>query len=397
MRVLRVNTDFAPSGGITRYIQEIVPLLCQRGVEEYHLTFTESDQKLPEAAELYYIDAPSNWRAASYVRDFVRVLETCKPDLVHWNNYPVSALVEASVNYVPTVVSMHGYGSTCPGTQYFHSRGEQICHRDFGPVCLAYAYLKRCNNRHPYRLTDSYLRCMRESKLKNRAHTYIVYSKYHSDLLLRHNYEQDRIQIVPHGVDTNKFGNLEPQYEKVVLFVGRLASIKGVQYLFQAMKQVAEPCLVAIVGDGNYRSHLEAMARLLPSRHQVCFTGWLGDQELATWYSKARMLVMPSIWPEIFGLVGLEAMASRVPVVAFDAGGISSWLKDGQNGFLVAPKDVTALAQRVQHLLENKAQAAAMGQRGRQMAEAQYTVEQHVSQLMRIYNSLIETGANEGN
>lgn len=397
MRVLRINRDFAPSGGITRYIHEIVPRLRHRGVEEFHLTFTASDQKLPAAVELYHIPAPSNWRADRYIQDFTHVLETCSPDLVHFHDYPVPTFVEVSAKRVPTVVSLHGYGSTCPGTQYFQSRGEQICHRDFGPACLVYAYLKRCNNRHPRRLIDSYLRVAHERKLANTAQAYIVRAEYHKEILLQHDYEPDRIHVLPHVVDTSKFGELDPRSENVVLFVGRLSSLKGVQYLLRAMQQVTTPCMVAIVGEGNYRSHLEALADLLPSRHQVCFAGWLGDKDLAVWYSKARVLIVPSIWPEVFGAVGLEAMASSVPVVAFDVGGIPSWLKDSENGFLVPPKDVATLASRIQQLLENRTMAKTMGQCGRQMADAQYTVEQHVSQLMRLYNNLIGTSVNASN
>jgi glycosyltransferase involved in cell wall biosynthesis len=225
----------------------------------------------------------------------------------------------------------------------------------------------------------------------NAAHAYIVRAEYHRRILLRHGCNLGRTHLLPHCVDTKKFGSLAPQYEQVVLFVGRLASLKGVQYLLRAMKQVSVPSLVVIVGDGNYRRQLEAVAPSVPDRHLVQFTGWLEDRGLAQWYSRARVVVMPSIWPEVFGLVGLEAMASTVPVIGFDVGGISSWLKDGQSGFLVAPKEIGMLAERIEQLLGDKAQAAAMGRRGREMAEELYTIEGHVSQLMRIYGGLVAT------
>ena len=167
------------------------------------------------------------------------------------------------------------------------------------------------------------------------------------------------IEVLPMGCDCRHFSpehrvdNYFSQNGKpVVLFVGRLAEVKGVTYLIEAMKQV--DAILAIVGEGPLRQELERQAA--PLGDKIRFLGGKTHDELATIYASADVFVAPSVKAkdggvEGFGLVFLEAMASGLPVVASRSGGIPDLVHDGENGLLVPPAEPQALAEAINQVL----------------------------------------------
>ncbi len=168
--------------------------------------------------------------------------------------------------------------------------------------------------------------------------------------------------VIPMGVDISKFGR---QYRKenyfnqgdrkVVLFVGRLAEKKGVKYLIEAMKNIN--ALLVVVGDGPLREDLKKQA--FEIEEKVLFLGAKTHEELKVIYASADIFVCPSITAkdgdqEGFGLVMLEAMASGLPVVASNSGGITQLIVDEVNGLLCKEKCVDEIADKVKNVLDNK-------------------------------------------
>ena len=143
--------------------------------------------------------------------------------------------------------------------------------------------------------------------------------------------------------------------KKVVLFVGRLAEVKGVSYLIEAMKNV--DAKLAIVGDGPLRQELEQQAKTL--KDKVLFLGSKSHVELPEIYASADLFVGPSVTTkdgqkEGLGLVFLEAMASGLPVIGSNSGGIPEIVKDGVNGFLVEERNTEQLAQKINMILTSE-------------------------------------------
>ncbi|MED9932537.1 MAG: glycosyltransferase family 4 protein [Catenibacillus sp.] len=170
------------------------------------------------------------------------------------------------------------------------------------------------------------------------------------------------VKIISMGCDTTRFDkkyrveNYFHQGEKpVVLFVGRLAEKKGVTYLIEAMKYIDAKLI--IVGDGPLKNDL--MQQAVPQKDKICFMGSRTHQELIEIYASADVFVAPSITAadgdkEGLGLVLLEAMASGLPVIGSNSGGIPEIVHDGKNGFLTREKDSKAIAQKVNVLLTNR-------------------------------------------
>lgn len=169
------------------------------------------------------------------------------------------------------------------------------------------------------------------------------------------------VQIISMGCDTSKFGKehyIENYFEqgrkKVVLFVGRLAEKKGVTYLIEAMKDV--DARLVIVGDGPLKQQLQEQAQVLGDK--VIFLGPKSHLELPSVYASADIFVGPSVTAkdgdkEGLGLVFLEAMASGIPVIGSDSGGIPEIIEDEVNGFLVKERDSKGLAEKINAILSS--------------------------------------------
>jgi glycosyltransferase involved in cell wall biosynthesis len=161
----------------------------------------------------------------------------------------------------------------------------------------------------------------------------------------------DRLAVIPNGVDDTRFAPRErtacrtalglPPGGKVVLFVGNLVPVKGVEQLLAAMRGVDAGLVV--VGDGPLRAELEALARSLGVDGRVRFAGARPHDEVPQWLGACDLLCLPS-WHEGCPNVVLEALACGRPVVGTRTGGVGEHVRDGENGFLVPPGDGAALS-----------------------------------------------------
>jgi D-inositol-3-phosphate glycosyltransferase len=187
--------------------------------------------------------------------------------------------------------------------------------------------------------------------------------------LVRHaGADPERIAVVPCGVDTQLFSPgdagetraaLGLSADPLILYVGRLAPIKGLETLLDALALLARRGrrvrLVVVGGDADepqdgHEAGLRARIKTLGIGDLVSFAGPQPQETLRTHYVAADVTVLPSHY-ESFGMVALEAMACGSPVVASRVGGLTTTVRDGVTGFLVAEGDVNALAGRLETLL----------------------------------------------
>jgi glycosyltransferase involved in cell wall biosynthesis len=177
--------------------------------------------------------------------------------------------------------------------------------------------------------------------------------------------------------------------EPHLVFAGRMESLKGGHVFLDALDRL-EPGLrrslrVTFAGDGRKRTAWEQQAkRVSRGELDVQFVGWMSPPERTALFASAHLLVVPSIWPEPLGLVGLEAAAAGLPAVAFDVGGISEWLVDGVTGRLVpatsrAPLFWT-LARGIEDSLSDPARLHAWGAAAREHSRER-TLGAHIDAL----------------
>ena len=184
-----------------------------------------------------------------------------------------------------------------------------------------------------------------------------------------------------------------------VLFVGRLVERKGVHVLLRALARLPDdsPVRLVVCGDGPERPRLEALARELGVLGRVELAGRVSDERLRTEYAEADAFVLPAIVDargdtEGLGVVLLEAMNSRVPVVASDAGGITDIVEHERTGLLVPPGDERSLAAALARLAGDPALARALGEAGYRRLAERFTWDAIVSKWMAIYERVARRG-----
>jgi D-inositol-3-phosphate glycosyltransferase len=214
----------------------------------------------------------------------------------------------------------------------------------------------------------------------------IVVASAHEKHLLTALYGADaeRIAIVPCGVDLDLFAPMEKEFarrklglkdgERVILFVGRIEPLKGIDILISVAAQLHEDenFIVLIVG-GDARAsaeidQLRAQAERLGVEHHISFVGSVEHDQLPLYYNAADVCVVPSFY-ESFGLVAVESMACGTPVVASRVGGLTTTVQDGETGYLIPWRCPEPFAERLELLLDNDELRASFGRAGREAVE----------------------------
>ena len=209
-----------------------------------------------------------------------------------------------------------------------------------------------------------------------------------------------KVYVIPNGVDFSRFGRLHAKEShrllpiddnaSIILFVGGLRKIKGLDYLFEAMRFVKEKTTrvtLLLVGDGSERNHLEALARDLDLEENIHFAGRVPPEAIPKCMAAPDVLVLPSL-SEGFPNVILEAMASGLPVVATRVGGVPDIVADGINGFVVPPRNPREIAEKVLALL-NDTEARTRIASANVLEAKKYTWEKVVIQLEEVYRASI--------
>ena len=185
----------------------------------------------------------------------------------------------------------------------------------------------------------------------------------------------DRLHIVHCGVDPALYDRPRDAPGKRLLFVGRLAAVKGVPVLFKTLRDVApdHPGLhLTLIGDGPERRALEDQARIMGLSGMVTFAGYKGQAEVAQALRETDILVLPS-FAEGLPVVLMEALAARVTVLTTRIAGVGELVEDGISGRLVAPGDPVALTDALRALLDATPEARAnMGEAGRARVVAEF-------------------------
>jgi len=394
MRILHITDVFAPAGGIETYVLALLSLLEARG-HENAVVYRREHPRTPSAdGKPYYhvpvTDNPEHDRAL-----IVGIIRREKPSVIYLHAVYDPAVVREAARLAPTVAYVHGFYPVCPGLAKYYRRGDQVCNRPFGSGCVPMIYLRRCASaRHPrsvYRIMQT---TRQHLAVYRSLPQIIVASAYMKDLLVQNGFEERRIAVLPYFIPlSDKSEITDPDTGSPrILFAGRLEIEKGLPYLLRALRLIRMPHQLIVAGDGSLKQRYIALAEQLNVTDRVRFVGWRSGNELQTCYRRCSVTVMPTIMPEPFGKVGIEAMANGRPVVAFNVGGIPDWLKDGYNGFLVPPRDVKRLAARINQLLADPALAAQLGSNGRQYVEQNYSPEQHLDRLLNIFKTVANSG-----
>jgi glycosyltransferase involved in cell wall biosynthesis len=202
----------------------------------------------------------------------------------------------------------------------------------------------------------------------------VVYGEHVKRFLVQEGVNPSKIFVTTHAVD-NEFYNREVSVleqeelleklgisnnQKIILYLGRLEPIKGLEYLIEAFSKIEiEGSVLILAGDGSIRESLEEQVESLGCQNKVIFAGYTSQADSVIYYSLARGLVLPSVTTkkgkETWGLVVNEAMLQGVPVITTDAVGAAAGglVRDGWNGFVLPERDSDELADAISKILSD--------------------------------------------
>ncbi len=203
--------------------------------------------------------------------------------------------------------------------------------------------------------------------------------------------------VAPMPVPTHLFRPAGEHIPDRLLFVGKLTEQKGLHRLLNAMALMKRHVTLDVVGAGRVDDqHLRDLATTLGLADRVAWHPLLTQSELAAFYAQAAVHVIPAI-DEGLGLTAVEALLSETPVVAFESGGVTDVVIDGQTGVLVPAGDVGALAAALESVLADRDRLRQLGRRGREHALAVFGTEAVARQYSGIYRAaLVDAGLEVG-
>jgi len=321
--------------------------------------------------------------------ELAELLGELDPDIIYLHSLSDLAAMETIFDSRRPVIRMvHDHSLYCLRSYKYNPLTRKPCTRAASGYCIFPCLAPLRRNRKgllPFKWAD-FGKLRRELELTKRCEALIAYSQHSKDELIANGFDGARIHIhVPMDCRGNAHPLCSLSERNLVLFAGQIIRGKGVDLLLRALSKLRSPFECIIAGDGNHRSHCEQLCRRLGLQKKVRFTGYLPPRELEKVYLDASIFAFSSVWPEPFGMAGPEAMRFGLPVIAFDAGGVKEWLRDGENGILASWGNTDEFAAGIDRLLQNKLLARSLGLNGRERVNREYKEVNQVDHLETLF------------
>jgi len=237
------------------------------------------------------------------------------------------------------------------------------------------------------------------NQLFNHGDYFLAISDYNYRNLVRFGVSAEKIIFHPVGIEIDKFPFKWKKKNKIsptiiVLTVARLVVEKGFEYSIMAIKEALKrnPDLhlqYYIVGEGPLEEGLKKIVKELKLESIVKYLGSMDQAQVAKEMSMAHIFLLPSI-AEALPVVLMEAQAVGLPIVATDVGSVAEVIVDGKSGFLVPSRDVNALVEKIEYLIEHPELWPKMGRYGRKFIEENYDIRKLNQKLLKIYQNIIK-------
>lgn len=332
-------------------------------------------------------------------RKFDRLIDAFRPDVIHVHNIYTqispSILAVAKKRGIPVVMSVHDYALVSANYSLWNKDRSMDLRRIGVWATARTKYIK-----------GSFLATlMLESVLKfhhaigaydGAISRYLVSALFMRDVLVRSRFDEQKMTLVTSLAEPlmhsslSTAGKRDPikrsAADRLVLFAGRLERYKGAQVLIESMKYLSKDIRIVIAGTGPEELRLKAMSG---KDDRVTFLGFVPGERLWRMMGEAAVVVVPSVWAEVYGLVALEAMCQSTPVIVARSGGLPEVVGESKAGIVVPPGDAKALARAIERVLGDAQLAATMGKAAYERAQQVGNPQSHLAEIMRIYSEVM--------
>jgi glycosyltransferase involved in cell wall biosynthesis len=423
MRIAIINWSRRKVGGVENYLNTVIPELARAGHE---ISFWHEIDEPLEREQISLPEDAMAWCAAELgVEPALAALKNWRPDVIYTHKISDPELERTIISIAPSVFFAHDYHGTCiSGDKTFKSPEMRPCDRRFGWRCLLHYYPHRCGGLNP--LTMLKLYSVQSKRLEN-LHLYdsiVTHSDHMLSELIKHGLSPQHAYKFHYYVQSSEAqkslfsetataaavtnAGLKPATQLTLgqsvdasgaareaawnlLFSGRMERLKGGDFFIDSLSSVAatleKPLRVTFAGEGRERKAWERRASRLRDRNlDIHFVGWVERPQMSILFEACDLLVVPSLWPEPFGLVGPEAGLFGVPVAAFAVGGIPDWLVNGVNGYLAPgdPPTPAGLAEAITNCLRNPQHHERLRSGAVEVAR-QFNIRNHLTALLEVF------------
>lgn len=405
MRIAIVNWTSRKVGGVETYLNTVIPELARAG---HDIAFCCEVDGPPDRKRIELPEASPTWCVAGVgEQSTLTALSQWHPDVIYCHKLTDPSLEGKIIRFAPSVYFAHDYDGMCvSGTKTFKFPTTQPCTRRFGWQCLMHYFPNRCGGSSPVTMLKLYEHHRRRLENMRVYDAIVTQSDHMLEELRKHGLSaQQAYDFSNHpeesaagetdiSVSRNGAGN--GKNEVSLLFAGRMEYLKGAHFLIDALPEVQKrlqtPLRVILVGEGRERRSLMSSAEKIQSDQiQIEFPGWLERKVLEDLFQRSDLLVVSSVWPEPFGLIGIEAGLFGLPVAAFDVGGIRDWLSDGVNGFLAPgnPPTSQGLAAAIIKCLQDSKAYGNLRHHAIESAK-RFSDQNHLRVLLKIFSDVAE-------
>jgi len=376
MRILIIHNRYRQPGGEDVVVESELELLRSKG-HEVHL-YEKSNDNVHGLRGAF----DSIW-SGSVRQEIEEVIKKFKPDIAHIHNvfHTISPAVYRVIasHGVPIVQTLHNFRFFCiRGT--FEREGK-ICQRCLGHSVwngVRYKCYRDSRSASILLATNLQIHRILQTFEKYISH-YIVLNKFCRKKFISCGLSEKKISVKPNFIDIHDSDTQNNR--EGGLYVGRMATEKGIAVLTEALSRSSVP--FKTIGDGPE-------AHLLQRLPQITMNKSVPREKVFVAMRNAEYLVMPSIWYETFGLVMVEAFACRLPVIASDIGAMAELVEDGKTGLLFKTGDASDLAEKLKWADAHPEQMREMGDTARNGYEQLFTSDKNYEQLLDIYEKVTD-------
>jgi glycosyltransferase involved in cell wall biosynthesis len=350
LRIAVVSWSRRSVGGLEAFVGQLLTELHSRGHEvgfwtEMDLPANRPRIALPPGTASWSVEELGLARALDELRAWA-------PDVISTHGIVDPRIEQSTLAIAPATFFAHAYSGTCiSGLKAFSFPETRPCRKEFSWTCMLYYYPRRCGGLNPVSMAREYTRQNRRFQLMHGYRRIFTRSTHMREEYLRHGFPPEQLEVVEHELVAHAAHADEQMIAPThpaptgggplrLLFLGRMDRLKGGRLLLKALPRLAtpdRPVRLVFAGDGPDRANWEQRARHIMATTEgveVVFAGWVEGARRGELLENSDLLMIPSLWPEPFGLVGREAGLHGVPSVGFAVGGIPDWLEDGVNGCL---------------------------------------------------------------
>jgi glycosyltransferase involved in cell wall biosynthesis len=360
------------NGGISNYIQSLAKLQIAAGDEVLYFELTKTTPT-ESGVKPMLVESEDH---------LFKICREQSVDVLHFHKFGASE-PPAGLN---TVYTVHEHSPHCMSGGLFLKRRGIPCPRTYNFIGCCYGHVRdHCGSVRPKKFMQNLKRVHLQKAILPKVKVVCV-GHFLKNRMIKAGYPDSSITVIPNFTDID-LNSVEMPLSGIpeFLFMGRLEKLKGVDWLLRAFKNVKTPAILNICGEGGEKQALKALAKQLGIEDRVTFQGWSDRAAKIGFLQSARALIVPSIWPETFGLVVVEAAACARPVIVSDAGELPYLVKNGHNGLVVEVGNIQRLTDAIEALAADPGQASRMGIHHQHNVQTSYTAAAHKNKLDAVY------------